>query len=142
MKKLFLFTLLILLVAFLPFLLLRGNLWFSSDFLYQEIPFILETKRMLVTGAPWWSWNTYLGADFIGSYAFYTLTSPFVWINCLFPSTWVAYSTALTLVHEGWKNTENSVVSAISLYVLVLSFWHCEAMRSFTFSYFRTSGLV
>ena len=106
MKKLFLFTLLILLVAFLPFLLLRGNLWFSSDFLYQEIPFILETKRMLATGAPWWSWNTYLGADFIGSYAFYTLTSPFVWINCLFPSTWVAYSTALTLVLKflclGW----------------------------------------
>jgi len=106
MKKLFLFTLLILLVAFLPFLLLRGNLWFSSDFLYQEIPFILETKRMLATGAPWWSWNTYLGADFIGSYAFYTLTSPFVWINCLFPSSWVAYSTALTLVLKflclGW----------------------------------------
>ena len=106
MKKLFLFTLFILLVAFLPFLLLRGNLWFSSDFLYQEIPFILETKRMLVTGAQWWSWNTYLGADFIGSYAFYTLTSPFVWINCLFPSTWVAYSTALTLVLKflclGW----------------------------------------
>lgn len=106
MKKLFLFTLLILLVAFLPFLLLRGNLWFSSDFLYQEIPFILETKRMLATGTPWWSWNTYLGADFIGSYAFYTLTSPFVWINCLFPSTWVAYSTALTLVLKflclGW----------------------------------------
>lgn len=106
MKKLALVTLFVLLVAFLPFLLLRGNLWFASDFLHQEIPFILETKRMLATGAPWWSWNTYLGADFIGSYAFYTLTSPFVWINCLFPEEWVAYSTALTLVLKflcmGW----------------------------------------
>lgn len=106
MKKLLLITLFVLFVAFLPFLLLRGNLWFSSDFLHQEIPFILETKRMLATGHPWWSWNTYLGADFIGSYAFYTLTSPFVWINCLFPEWLVPYSIALTFVLKflcmGW----------------------------------------
>lgn len=106
MKKLALVTLLVLLVAFVPFLLLRGNLWFASDLLHQEIPFILETKRLFATGAPWWSWNTYLGADFIGSYAFYTLTSPFVWINCLFPENLVPYSIALTLVLKflcmGW----------------------------------------
>ena len=98
MKKLTCVTLFVLVVAFLPVLILRGDLWLASDFLHQEIPFILETKRMLAAGAPWWSWNTYLGADFIGSYAFYTLTSPFVWLNCLFPEQWVPYSTALTLV--------------------------------------------
>ena len=87
MRKLLFFTLLTLALAFLPVMLLRGNLWLSSDFLHQEVAFILETKRMLATGAPWWSWNTYLGSDFIGSYAFYTLTSPFVWINCLFPES-------------------------------------------------------
>lgn len=106
MKKLLFLTLLTLALALLPVMLLRGDLWLSSDFLHQEIAFILETKRMLATGAPWWSWNTYLGSDFIGSYAFYTLTSPFVWINCLFPESLLQYSIAITFVLKflcmGW----------------------------------------
>ncbi len=98
MKKLLFFTLVTLAMSLLPVLSLRGDLWLPSDFVHQELAFILETKRMLATGAPWWSWNTYLGADFIGSYAFYTLTSPFVWINCLFPEQWVPFSVAITFV--------------------------------------------
>ncbi len=98
MKKLLAFTVVTLAVSLLPVLWLRGDLWLPSDFVHQELAFILETKRMLATGAPWWSWNTYLGADFIGSYAFYTLTSPFVWINCLFPEQWVPFSVAITFV--------------------------------------------
>ena len=98
MRKLLFFTLLTLALAFLPVMLLRGNLWLSSDFLHQEVAFILETKRMLATGAPWWSWNTYLGSDFIGSYAFYTLTSPFVWINCLFPESLLEVGLCITLI--------------------------------------------
>ncbi len=98
MKKLLFFTLVTLAMSLLPVLWLRGDLWLPSDFVHQELAFILETKRMLATGAPWWSWNTYLGADFIGSYAFYTLTSPFVWINCLFPEQLVPDSVAITFV--------------------------------------------
>lgn len=106
MKRLTFYVLLVLAMAFLPSLLLWDSLLLYSDFVHQEIPFILETKRMLVSGAPWWSWNTYLGSDFIGSYAFYTLTSPFVWINCLFPEKWVLYGIAFTFVLKflcmGW----------------------------------------
>ena len=98
MKKLLFLVLLTLALALLPLLALRGDLWLSSDFLHQEISFILETKRMLATGAPWWSWNTYLGGDFIGSYAFYTLASPFVWINCLFPESLLEVGVAITFV--------------------------------------------
>lgn len=98
MKKLLFLTLFTLALALLPIMALRGDLWLSSDFLHQEISFILETKRILATGAPWWSWNTYLGSDFIGSYAFYTLTSPFVWINCLMPESFIGYSVAITFV--------------------------------------------
>lgn len=98
MKKLLAFTVVTLAVSLLPVLWLRGDLWLPSDFVHQELAFILETKRMLATGVSWWSWNTYLGADFIGSYAFYTLTSPFVWINCLFPEQWVPFSVAITFV--------------------------------------------
>ena len=58
---------------------------YDFDFISQQIPFIIETKRMLASGTPWWSWNTFTGDNFIGAYSFYTLTSPFVWIICLFP---------------------------------------------------------
>ena len=98
MKRLLFLVLFTIALALLPIMAFRGDLWLSSDFLHQEISFILETKRMLATGAPWWSWNTYLGSDFIGSYAFYTLTSPFVWINCLFPESLLEISIAITLV--------------------------------------------
>lgn len=98
MRKLLFLVVFTLLLALLPVALLRGDLWLSSDFVHQEVSFILETKRMLATGAPWWSWNTYLGSDFIGSYAFYTLTSPFVWINCLFPEPLLELGIAITFV--------------------------------------------
>lgn len=98
MRKLFFLTLITLAMALLPVAFLCGDLWLSSDFLHQEVAFILETKRMLATGAPWWSWNTYLGTDFIGSYAFYTLTSLFVWINCLLPESMLEEGIAITFV--------------------------------------------
>ncbi|MBR5087581.1 MAG: YfhO family protein [Muribaculaceae bacterium] len=98
MRKLLFLVLITLALALLPVMVYRGDLWLSSDFVHQEISFILETKRMLATGAPWWSWNTYLGSDFIGSYAFYTLTSPFVWINCLLPESLLEVGLAITFV--------------------------------------------
>ena len=77
-------TALLFTIGILPLLLDIRSLG-SYDFTQQQIPFILETKRMLASGAPWWSWNTFSGDNFIGAYGFYTLTSPFVWIICLFP---------------------------------------------------------
>ena len=106
MRKLLFLVLTTLAFALLPVMALRGDLWLSSDFVHQEVSFILETKRMLATGTPWWSWNTYLGSDFIGSYSFYTLTSPFVWINCLFPESLLevglAIAFALKFLCVGW----------------------------------------
>jgi len=64
----------------------------------QEVSFIIETKRMLMSGCPWWSWNHSIGDNFIASYSFYTLTSPFVWINCLFPDQWMLHGITFTLL--------------------------------------------
>ena len=64
----------------------------------QEVPFIIETKRMLMSCYPLWSWNHLLGDNFIGSYSFYTLTSPFVWFNCLFPNQWMLHVITFTLL--------------------------------------------
>jgi uncharacterized membrane protein YfhO len=40
---------------------------------------------MFASGAPWWSWNTLWGDNFIGGYSYYAITSPFTWFICLFP---------------------------------------------------------
>lgn len=83
MKKLLVLIISIVSMGLLP-LLLSGYAYKNIDFVNQQIPFIIETKRLLSSGKPWWSWNTFLGDNFIGSYSFYTITSPFVWFVCLF----------------------------------------------------------
>ena len=97
MKKLLIFILLITLVGILPALLQYGNFLLATDMADQEVPFIIETKRMLMSGSPFWSWNHVIGDNFIGTYSFYTLTSPFVWINCLFPDQWMLFGITFTL---------------------------------------------
>lgn len=98
MKKHILLLTITVIVGAVPLFWLYGDYIFVSDFAAQQIPFIMETKRMLSSGTPFWSWNTYLGNNFIGSFSFYTLTSPFVWINCLFPNEWIVKSLFLTLI--------------------------------------------
>jgi len=84
-RNVYVLVTLVLAVGFLPALIIKGDLYFNSDWISQQIPFIAEMKRLLESGHPFWSWNTYFGADFIGSYAFYTSTSPFAWALCLLP---------------------------------------------------------
>ena len=43
------------------------------------------------SGSFGWSWTTDLGANFIGSYSFYLLGSPFFWLTIPFPSAAVPY---------------------------------------------------
>lgn len=96
MKKLQILIVLITLVGVLPSLLQYGTTLMVGDFSGQEIPFIVETKRMFSSGVPFWSWRHSIGDSFIPSYSFYTLTSPFVWINCLFPYKYLYFSITLT----------------------------------------------
>ena len=74
-----------------------GMFYVGGDFAHQQVPFIIETKRMFASGAPWWSWNTFWGDNFIAAYSYYTLTSLFAWINCLFPYEWILQSITLTI---------------------------------------------
>ena len=98
MKKHLLLIVLVVIIGSLPCFLQYGDYLLMDDFFRQEIPFIMETKRMFSSGIPFWSWNTFFGDNFISSYGFYTLTSPFVWFNCLFPYKWLVHSLFLTLV--------------------------------------------
>ena len=139
MKKLCLLIILVTLVGILPSLLQNGCFVLATDMADQEVPFIIETKRMLMSGCPLWSWNHDIGDNFIGSYSFYTLTSPFVWLNCLFPDQWMLYGITLTLLLKmlctgaaTYAYLRKMSISAESSVIGALMY---------TFSYFAVSNL-
>jgi len=88
----FLLGLLVSAAFFLPYMLLsEGYFIFYGDFNVQQIPFYQECHQAIREGNVFWNWNTDLGANFIGSYSFYLLGSPFFWITLLFPTNFVPY---------------------------------------------------
>ncbi len=95
-KEKALFTFLVSLFAaaaiFLPYMILsEGYFTFFGDFNVQQIPFYKLCHKAIREGNIYWSFNTDLGANFIGSYSFYLLGSPFFWLTLPFPNSWVPY---------------------------------------------------
>lgn len=82
-------------LLFLPFVLYnRGYFIYYGDFNAQQIPFYQLAHQAVRAGNIGWNWNTDLGANFIGSYSFYLLGSPFFWLTLPFPTAWVPYMMA------------------------------------------------
>lgn len=79
-------------LLFIPFILVdQGFFLFYGDFNVQQIPFYQMCHDAVRSGNIKWSWTTDLGANFIGSYTFYLLGSPFFWLTLPFPSEAVPY---------------------------------------------------
>ena len=88
----FLYGIGIALVFFLPFIIWdNGYFLFYGDFNVQQVPFYQMCHDAIRSGNIGWSWTTDLGANFIGSYTFYLLGSPFFWLTLPFPSEAVPY---------------------------------------------------
>ncbi len=86
-------------IAVLPVLIVNGgNLFLVGDYMTQQIPFIRECRRMLLSGAPFWSHNTFLGANFLGAYSFYNWASPFFLPLFLLPEKDVAFGAGVMLI--------------------------------------------
>ncbi len=86
-------------LIFLPFVLEdRGYFLFYGDFNVQQIPFYQMCHDAIRDGEVFWNWDTDLGVNFIGSYSFYLLGSPFFWLTIPFPSDVVPYLMAPLLV--------------------------------------------
>ena len=80
------------LLALAPAILPYGGRFVTrGDFIEQQLPFILETRRILRGGLNSYSFNTFLGAPAVGSYAFYTLGSVFVWPLALLPKALIPF---------------------------------------------------
>ncbi len=79
-------------IVALPIMILTGGYFiYYGDFNSQQIPFYHLAHDAVQNGEIGWNWNTDLGANFIGSYSFYLLGSPFFWLSLIFPSTAVPY---------------------------------------------------
>ena len=77
---------------FVPYMIMgEGYFTFYGDFNVQQIPFYMQCHKAVKSGNIFWSWTTDLGANFIGSYSFYLLGSPFFWLTIPFPNWMVPY---------------------------------------------------
>lgn len=73
-------------VLLLPFVIIdRGFFVYYGDYNAQQMPFYKTCIEVVQSGNFGWNWKTDLGANFVGSYSFYTLGSPFFWFAALFP---------------------------------------------------------
>ena len=87
------------LLALAPAILPYGGRFVTrGDFIEQQLPFILETRRILRSGLNSYSFNTFLGAPAVGSYAFYTLGSVFVWPLALLPKALIPFGISVMAV--------------------------------------------
>ena len=90
--KAFVYGLCISFLLFIPFILVDEGLFlFYGDFNVQQVPFYQMCHDAVRSGNVKWSWTTDLGANFVGSYSFYLLGSPFFWLTIPFPSEAVPY---------------------------------------------------
>jgi uncharacterized membrane protein YfhO len=88
----FVIALLIAAVLFVPFIIKNGGIfYYYGDFNVQEIPFYQLAHDTVRNGGFGWSYLTDLGSDFLSSYSFYLLGSPFFWLTIPFPSEFVPY---------------------------------------------------
>jgi len=88
----FILAILTALIIFIPFMVQsEGYFIFYGDFNVQQIPFYQMCHKMIREGNISWNWYTDLGSNFIGSYSFYLLGSPFFWLTIPFPNSFVPY---------------------------------------------------
>ncbi len=91
-QKSFIYALIMAAVLFLPFVIIDGGYFiFYGDYNAQQIPFFKHCVEAVHNGTLGWDWGTDLGANFVGSYTYYTLGSPFFWFMTLFPADFSPY---------------------------------------------------
>lgn len=92
-REVFLVSLVIGLSFLIPYIIMdKGIFVFYGDYNVQQVPFYMLVHHAIRSGNTAWSWVTDLGSNFVGSYAFYNLGSPFFWLTMPLPDAWVPYT--------------------------------------------------
>ena len=116
----------------------RYNL--TGDFSAQQIPFNMMINDSLKEGSFLWTWFNDLGSNFIGTFSFYNIFSPFNLITYLFPSTWFPY-----LI--GWVYILKYAVAGVTSYLFLKRYVKKEKLALlgsllYTFSGFQLTNMV
>lgn len=79
-------------LMFVPIIIIgNGVFYYYGDYNAQQIPFNMACHRAVRSGDIFWNDYTDLGVNFIGSYSFYVIGSPFFWLMLPFPTSFVPY---------------------------------------------------
>lgn len=104
------------LIAFLPTMITNDGIFlYYGDFNSQQMMFYEHANEMVRNGNMAWDWGTDLGANFIGSYSFYLLGSPFFWLSTLFPLKAVPFLIP-------WLLCLKTAVAAVTAYAFIRRF--------------------
>lgn len=95
----FLLSFLVGCIVVLPNTILGKGLFFlGTDFNLQQMIFGEVINYSLKDGSYLWTWFNDLGSNFIGTFSFYNLFSPFNIISYLFPATWYPYLCSFLMI--------------------------------------------
>ncbi len=85
--------------AIIPILIINnGKFFVCGDYMTQQLPFMKECRRVILSGTPFWSANTFLGANFWGTYSFYVYGSPFFWPLLIVPEEYMSNAISVLFV--------------------------------------------
>ncbi len=96
-RKTFLYSVIVACCITLPFIIWEwvrtgyGVFLYYGDYNAQQLAFYRHCVDMVHSGNFGWDWFTDLGSNFVASYSYYMLGSPFFWLMCLFPSSFAPY---------------------------------------------------
>lgn len=85
--KIFLLSFIMMFLSLIPGIIAgHGYYMYAGDYAYQEVPFYYHVSEAVRNGQTGWEWFNNLGADFTGSFAYYSLGSIFFWLIGWIPS--------------------------------------------------------
>ena len=74
--------------ALLPYMIRDGGLLLvAADFDAEQLSYNMLCNNAIKSGEVLWNWRIDIGSDFVSSFSFYTLGSPFFWLSFLFPAS-------------------------------------------------------
>ncbi len=114
--KIFTIAIIIATIIFLPFLIYnKGVFIFYGDYNSQQIPFYKLAHDAVRNKEFGINWTTDLGSNFVASYSFYLLGSPFFWLTIPFPNEFIPYLMAPLLILK-------IAVAALTSYIFIRKF--------------------
>ncbi len=114
--KLFAVAFAAMMLSFIPSMIFnKGIFLYYGDFNSQQMMFYQHANEVVRDAGIGWDWGTDLGSNFIGSYSFYLLGSPFFWLSTLFPLKAVAYLMP-------WLLSLKTAVAAVCAYAYIRRF--------------------